>query len=188
MLASVPTQKRPRPRGPWSLRPWGCLAMAVAVVEGCADKPPARTSRVPVTIAVAEQRSMPFALLSTGTVEPIETAAVGSQVGGTVTRIAFREGAEVRSGQVLIELDPRPFQAALGQASAALAKDRALAEAARLDAERSQRLFEQNLVAKAEWDQKRSAAEALAATVQADSAATATARLELHYASIRGAS
>ncbi len=128
---------------------------------------------------------MPFALLSTGTVEPVRTAAVGSQVGGVVTRVAFNEGDVVSEGQLLIQLDPRPFRAALDQALGTLAKDRAQAENARLDAERSRAMFQQNLLSQAEWDQKRAAAEALAATAQADSGAAATAALNLQYASIR---
>ncbi|MBI5710670.1 MAG: efflux RND transporter periplasmic adaptor subunit [Candidatus Eisenbacteria bacterium] len=128
---------------------------------------------------------MPFALLSTGTVEPLQTAAVGSQVGGVVERVAFREGDQVRAGQVLFRLDPRPFRAALEQAQAALARDRAQAESARLEAERAKRLFEQSLLSQSEWDQKRAAAEAWAGTVRADSAAAGTARLNLEYAAIR---
>jgi multidrug efflux system membrane fusion protein len=110
---------------------------------------------------------------------------VSSQVSGVVTRVAFREGDFVRAGQVLIDLDPRPFHAALDQALAALARDRALAEATRLEAERSRQLFGQDLLSRAEWDQKRAAAEALAATVRADSAAARTARLNLEYSSTR---
>ena len=62
---------------------------------GCSAKPKARQPRVPVAVARAEQRTMPFALVSTGTVEAIRTAAVGSQVGGVITRVGFREGDEV---------------------------------------------------------------------------------------------
>ncbi|TMQ67914.1 MAG: efflux RND transporter periplasmic adaptor subunit [Candidatus Eisenbacteria bacterium] len=156
-----------------------------AILQSCARDPKARVARVPVAIAAAEQRPMPFALLSTGTVEPIETAAVGSQVGGTVTRLAFREGDEVQSGQMLIQLDPRPFRAALERASAALARDRALAENARSEADRGERLFQQNVIAQADLDQKRAAAAAMMATVRVDSAAEAAARLDLRYASIR---
>jgi multidrug efflux system membrane fusion protein len=128
---------------------------------------------------------MPFSLVSTGTVEASGIAAVSSQVGGVVTRVAFREGDHVRTGQLLIELDPRPFHAALDQALAALARDRAGADAARLDADRSRQLFEQDILSQAEWDQKRSAADALAATVRADSAAVKTARLNLEYSAVR---
>lgn len=152
---------------------------------GCARPKTSRNVRVPVRVADTVVQPMPFVLTSVGTVEALRTASVGSQVGGVVTRIAFREGDSVRRGQVLIQLDPRPFRAALDQASAALARDRARAETARLDAERSKRLYEEKVLSDAEWDQKRAEAEALAATVRADSAAVAVARLHLEYASIR---
>lgn len=128
---------------------------------------------------------MPYQLTSVGTVEAIRSAAVAPQVGGVITRVLFREGDVVRAGQVLIQLDPRPFRAALDQASAVLARDRAHAEAARNDAERSKTLYEQNVLSQAEWDQKRTDAEASTATVKADEAAVRTARLNLDYAAIK---
>jgi len=166
------------------------LVLLIGVVSlaanlGCGAKPPPRNTRVPVSVATAVERAMPFSLVSTGTVEASGIAAVSSQVSGVVTRVAFREGDHVRAGQVLVELDPRPFHAALDQALAALARDGAGAEAARLESERGHRLFEQDLLSQAEWDQKRAAAEALAATVRADSAAARTARLNLEYSSTR---
>lgn len=152
---------------------------------GCGVRPKARSPRVPVTVAEATRRAVPLALASTGTVEASQNADVGSQVGGVVTRVAFSEGQEVSEGQVLFELDPRPFRNALEVAQAALARDHAQAETARREAERSRVLFDQNVLSQAEWDQKRSAAEALTATVRADSAAVSLARLNLQYATIR---
>ncbi|MBI3539750.1 MAG: efflux RND transporter periplasmic adaptor subunit, partial [Candidatus Eisenbacteria bacterium] len=143
-------------------------AIAVLALAGCAGgNARARAPRVPVTVAKAERRAVPFTLTSTGTVEPVETAAVGSQVGGVVTRVAFREGQEVRQGDVLFQLDPRPLRAVYDRAAATLAKDRAQESAARNDAERARRLFEQNVISQADWDQRRSAWESLAATVRA---------------------
>jgi len=161
------------------------LAAALAVLAGCGAQQRPRAGRVAVTVATATQREMPFALRSTGTVEPLQTAAVGSQVGGVITRVAFREGDEVRQGQVLFELDHRPFRAALEQARAALARSREQAEVARLDADRGRALIAQGALSQAEWDQKRSAAETAAANLLADSAEVETARLNLDYASIR---
>jgi membrane fusion protein, multidrug efflux system len=152
---------------------------------GCSKNTRTRTSRVAVTVARAERRNVPLALSATGTVEPIQRAAVGSQVGGTVTRIAFREGDEVRAGQVLLQLDPRPFRAALEQAQAALARTRAQAENARLEAERTKALFERSMLSQTEWDQKRTSAEALSAQVRSDAASVDKARLDLEYSSIR---
>ncbi|HET9941346.1 MAG TPA: efflux RND transporter periplasmic adaptor subunit, partial [Candidatus Eisenbacteria bacterium] len=158
--------------------------MALALT-GCSSQKKTRSVRVPVRVAQAEEQSMPYALTSVGSVEALRTAAVGSQVGGVITRVAFREGDVVRKGQVLIQIDPRPFHAALEQAKATLQRDRAQAESARLDAERSLSLFQANVLSQAEWDQKRSASEALAATVRADSASVMNAALDLEYATIR---
>jgi multidrug efflux system membrane fusion protein len=164
------------------------LSLGVALAGpllGCAPKQQARSARVPVTVAVAVEGAMPFTIRSTGTAEAIRSASVGSQVGGTIQRIAFREGAEVQAGQLLIQLDPRPFQAALDQALATLQRDRARAETSRMEAERASRLFAQNMLSQAEWDQIRANASALEATVKADSAVAALAKLDLDYSAIR---
>jgi len=166
-------------------RPIVRAALACLALGGCAPASRARTTRVPVTIAAAERRDVPFAIGATGTVEAIQRAAVGSQVGGVVVRIAFHEGDYVQAGQVLFQLDPRPFRATLDQVQAATSRDRAQAESARLESERARALFERALLSQAEWDQKRAAAEAWSATVRADSASVMKAALDLEYASIR---
>jgi len=158
---------------------------ALLLASGCASKKRVRQPRVPVRVAVATEAPMPYQLTSVGTVEAIRSATVAAQVGGVVTRVLFREGDYVRAGQVLIHLDPRPFRAALDQAMAVLARDRAHAEAARSDAQRSQTLYEQNVLSQAEWDQKRTDSEASTAMVKADEAAVQTARLNLDYAAIK---
>ena len=128
---------------------------------------------------------MPFEIDATGTVESIQTAQLVAQVGGMVKRIAFREGDDVATGQVLIQIDPRSFQAAVSRANAELARDRANYNSAQLDRERSEKLAEQQVISATELDQKRAAAEALAATVAADSAAVETAKLDLTNATVR---
>ena len=161
------------------------LGVSALMSPGCAKKAAPRNPKVPVTVAKVVQRPMPYALLATGTVEPIQTANVGSQVGGVVTRIAFREGEEVRAGQPLFELDPRPFRATLLQAQGALARDRAQLQSAQLAEQRSASLFHQNLLAQSDWDAARSTADALRGTVQSDSAGVVSARLNLDYSVIR---
>jgi len=161
------------------------LTLLIAAAPGCATKKVQRIARVAVTTAKVEQRDMPFALSATGNVEAIRTASVGSQVGGVVTRLSFHEGDFVRAGQVLIQVDPRPFREALDQALGALARDRALAQAAQNEVQRSRVLHEQNVLSQSEWDQKVSDALSTAATVRADSAAANNARLNLDYSSIR---
>jgi len=161
------------------------LPVLLLLGTGCASKKAPSTPRVAVTTARVEQRDMPYSLTATGSVEAIRTASVGSQVGGVVTRLSFHEGDVVREGQVLIQLDPRPFHQALDQAVGALARDRAIAEAARKEVERSRVLHDQNVLSDSEWGQKVSDADASAATVRADSASANSARLNLEYAAIR---
>jgi membrane fusion protein, multidrug efflux system len=161
------------------------VAWAMLPAVGCGQKKPDRKPRVPVAVAKAVQREMPYALIATGTVEAIETAEVGSQVGGVVQRVAFHEGSDVQAGDVLFELDPRLFRAAYEQWRASLARDRAQAHAARLDAQRSQMLYERQLTSQAEYEQKMAASEALDAAVAADSASLEAARLNLQYATVR---
>jgi multidrug efflux system membrane fusion protein len=166
---------------------WAALAVfaPMLALSGCASNARPRSARMPVTVAQAELRTVPLSLSATGTIEATQNADIGSQVGGVVTRIAFAEGQEVKAGQVLIELDPRPFRNALEQAQAALARGRVQAENAAREAGRARQLLEQNLLSRSEFENKISAAEALAATVRADSAEVAEARLNLQYATIR---
>src|SRR2546430_2455278 len=95
-----------------------CLFLSV----GCSRKGAGGPARVPVTVARAEQRAVPFEISATGTAEPRQTVSVQSQVTGVLTQVAFREGDEVATGQVLFQIDPRPFQAALDQAQAMLVR------------------------------------------------------------------
>jgi multidrug efflux system membrane fusion protein len=163
-----------------------CVAgLLLTTLAGCGAKKSQRQPRVAVTVARVERRAMPLQIVTSGTIEPVETADVGSQVGGVVLRIAFREGQEVAAGQLLVELDPRPFRAALAQARGALARDLAQWQSARLDAERADRLLEQNLISPSDHDKASAAAEAYAAAVQADSGTVAKARLDLEFSGIR---
>src|SRR5947208_10799468 len=159
--------------------------VALLLALGCSHKGAGGALRVPVTVARAEQRPVPYEIVATGTAEPRQTVAVQSQVTGVLTHVAFREGDEVASGQVLFQIDPRPFQAALDQARAMLARDVAQAENATLEATRYAELVKQDYVTKQDYDAKRANAEALRATVRADSAAVANADLSLEYTTIR---
>src|SRR6266700_3009758 len=87
--------------------------LSLLVTLGCSHKGTGGPPRVPVTVARAEQRPVPYEIVATGTAEPRQTVSVQSQVTGVLTRVAFREGDEVEVGQVLFQIDPRPFQAAL---------------------------------------------------------------------------
>ena len=161
------------------------LVTLLAVLSGCAKAPERRGGRVPVTVAVAETRSVPYELDATGTVEPIASADVLPQVGGMVTRIAFHEGDDVRAGQVLVELDKTSFATEVARTAALLERDRAQARTALLAFERSQSLARQQLVSPGELDDARSATESAAATVLADSASHTRAVIDLEHATVR---
>jgi multidrug efflux system membrane fusion protein len=140
---------------------------------------------VVVSVARVERRDVPFELEATGTVEPLRTVAVTSQVGGMLQHVRFAEGREVAAGQVLFQIDPRPFAAALQQAQANLSRDLAQAENAVRDAARYRALAQEKSVTDEDYQQRQATADALSATVQADSAALLVARLNLEYATIR---
>jgi membrane fusion protein, multidrug efflux system len=160
------------------------IAVAAALAAACASHPAPRSARVAVAIATVERRAMPIEIAATGTVEPINSVDVTSQVNGMLQRVRFTEGADVTAGQVLFEIDPRPFRAAVQAAEANLARDAAQATAAALDAERYRTLVRDASVTQSDYQQKQAAADALAAAVRADSAALTTARLNLEYATI----
>jgi multidrug efflux system membrane fusion protein len=138
-----------------------------------------------VTVATAERRAVPLELPATGTVEPLQTVSVQAQVGGIIRRVAFKEGDEVKQGQVLFELDSRPYRAALDQAAAMLARDKAQAGNATQEAKRYEALIEKEYVTSQQYDQARTTAAAAEATLAGSQAAVDQARLNLQYATIR---
>ncbi len=140
---------------------------------------------VPVTIATAATRPVPLQVTAIGTVQALKTVSVKPQVGGQLARIFFTEGQDVNVGDRLVEIDPRPFQAVLGQAEATLAKDQALLESAQKDEERYRELLARDLIARQQFDQAHANAAALAATVKADRAVVDNARLQVSYTLIR---
>jgi multidrug efflux system membrane fusion protein len=155
------------------------------LLAGCRDETLPPSPPVPVTLATVERQAVPFELAATGTVEPLQTVAVQPQLSGPIVRIAFTEGQDVQRGQVLFQIDPRPFQAALARAEAILARDKAQEANARQEAARYSQLAEQEYVTAQQYDQARTNAAAAAATLAGSEAALAEARLNLQYATIR---
>ncbi len=145
-------------------------------------RPPAA---VPVLAAVAASRPMADVVNAVGAVEPIESVTVRAQVTGVVTEIGFKEGQDVRAGQLLFQIDPRPLRAALAAAEAQLARNQAEAQNARVQADRYARLVEQDFVTREQAEEARTRAEALEAAMRADEAAVEQARLNLAYASVK---
>jgi multidrug efflux system membrane fusion protein len=117
-------------------------------------------------------------------VEAYSTVSVRPQVTGTLTRVHFKEGQDVKKGDLLFTIDPRPFEAALKQAEATLAKDLALLANAREQARRYAELVKKEYVSREQYDQVQANANALEAAVEADRAAVETAKVQLSYCHI----
>jgi multidrug efflux system membrane fusion protein len=158
---------------------------AVVIVLGCGDDPPPPPAPVAVVVASVERRPVPVELSATGTVEPVKTVAVEAQVSGLLQRVGFREGEDVKAGQVLFEIDPRPYRAALAQAEAQLVRARVQAANTVQEETRYRTLAENQYVTAQQYDEVRANAAAAQATVAANEAAAEEARLNLQYATIR---
>jgi multidrug efflux system membrane fusion protein len=161
-------------------------AAAILAAAGCSGKRPAPAPEaVPVRVGTVIQKAVPVQLRNVGTVQPYTAVAVRSQVPGEIMAVPFREGQDVKKGQLLFSIDPRPYQAALSQAEAALARDRAQAVNAEMDVKRYEDLVKKDYVTQQQYDSVKANAAALTATVRADEAAVEKTRLDLAYCSIR---
>jgi len=140
---------------------------------------------VPVTLGVVTTQDVPVLLHGIGTVQAFNTIAIKSRVDGTIVAVDFTEGQEVEAGTRLLQIDPRPYRAALAQARAALAKDTAQLESAQLDFERSSKLISRGFQTQQTFDQQRATVGQIKAAIEGDQAATETAELNLEYTNIR---
>lgn len=140
---------------------------------------------VPVVVARARKASVPYTIEANGVVIPFQSSTVASQVEGIVRRVAFQEGQVVTSGQVLFEIDPRPYQAQYQMAAANLARSRATADNAQREAQRYAALAQQDYVTREQAEQQAATAAASSATVAADQAALTAARFNLENTTIR---
>jgi multidrug efflux system membrane fusion protein len=178
----------------------GALALAGAVAtaacsggEAAPSTPPAggggrggaNAQAVPVTTAPVVQKSVPLAVQGIGTVIAASTVTVRAQVTGELTAVHFIEGDEVTEGQVIVEIDKRPLEAALQQAQAALDRDVAQAANAKSQAARYEDLLKRGIATKEQVDQIVANAAALDATVALDRANIENAKVQLQYATIR---
>jgi membrane fusion protein, multidrug efflux system len=138
----------------------------------------------PVHVATVTQGEMPVVINSLGTVTPLASVTVKTLLNGTLQDVAFQEGQMVRKGDVLAQIDPRPYEISLRNAQGTLAKDQALLQTARLDLKRYQMLLSQDSIASQQVDTQASLVQQLEGTVKADQASVDTFRLDLTYARI----
>jgi membrane fusion protein, multidrug efflux system len=140
---------------------------------------------VPVRIAAAETADFPVTLTGLGTVQAINSVTVRAQVSGQILHILFKEGQMVKQGDLLVEIDPRPLQAALDQAKARLAQDQANLQDAQANLARIQELAKKEFASRQQLDTQTALVSQGQAQIQSDQAAIADAQTRLDYASIR---
>ena len=139
---------------------------------------------VPVTTALVTKKPVPVTIPAVGTAEALQTVQVRAQVTGQLSEVHFTEGQEVKKGQELFTLDPRPFQAALAQAQAVLTRDTATANNAARQRANYEDLYKRQLISRDQYETQTSQSDAAQATLEADRAAVETARLNLQYTHI----
>src|SRR5436309_4808214 len=193
-------------------------ALLVMMLAGCGSRPQAKQGRmalppVPVSVGSAVRQAVPIQVRAVGTVEPYSSVQIKAQVGGPLLSVKFTEGTNVNQGDLLFEIDPRPFREALRQADAAVAKDEAqqrvaaanLARSrvqlknAQQEARRFEQLSKEGISTRMQEDQIRTAAEVaeqtlksdvaalegIRAALEADRSAVEQAKLNLSYCEIR---
>ena len=167
------------------------LALCILLMlSGCSGAKEAKSKKggkgpVPVTVATSSRKDMPVEVEAIGTTEPFASVGVKSLVAGVLDKVNFREGDPVKAGDLLFAIDPRPFVAQLGQAQAALTRDRAALDNARRQAERYVPAAAKGYVSEEQADQAQTSVATLTAVVQADVAAVESARLDLGNCTIR---
>jgi multidrug efflux system membrane fusion protein len=139
---------------------------------------------VPVTTAIVQSKPMPVTLPAYGVAEAQQIVQIRAQVTGELSAVHFTEGQEVTKGQELFTIDPRPFQAALSQAQAVLARDTATATNAQSQRTRYEDLYKRQLISRDVFEAQVATADAAQATLEADRAAVETAKLNLQYTHI----
>ncbi|MGR3908846.1 MdtA/MuxA family multidrug efflux RND transporter periplasmic adaptor subunit [Burkholderia sp. SR8] len=177
---------------PWNRTPAGAPAAGSAASAANAGGGhrgrggPAAMANVPqpVSVATATRGEMPIVLSALGTVTPLASVTVKTQLSGYLQSVAFQEGQIVKKGDLLAQIDPRPYQVALANAEGTHARDAALLATARIDLKRYQTLLSQDSIASQTVDTQASLVKQYEGTVKTDQAAIDSAKLNLAYARI----
>jgi multidrug efflux system membrane fusion protein len=163
--------------------------LVVAVVAwrwlGAKPVPTAKPKAIAVDVATVNRADVPVYLEGLGTVQAFYTVTITARVDGQIEKVAFKEGQDVKKGDLLVQIDPRPYQAALGVAIATRDKDRALLANAHRDMDRYAELEPEDLASKQTVDTQRALIAQLTAQIKGDEAAIDNARTQLDYTTIR---
>ena len=175
----------------------GLLAGTALLLTGCSSTPGtlqaaggkkgqkgAMAQSISVAVAKAETRDLPVYLSGLGSVEAFNTVVVKSRIDGQIVEIAFKEGQEVKQGDLLVVIDPRPYEVALSQAQATLFKDQSALKDAKLNMDRFAGLVKDGVIPQQQYDTQVSTAGQLEGAVRADQAQVDNAKLNLTYARI----
>ncbi len=163
------------------------ISLFIVSFVGCKDSKAKQVTKriVPVKTGEVMYQNVPVQINAIGNVEAYNTVSVKAMVGGEVIDVHFREGQDVKQGDLLFLIDPRPYEAALKQAEAQLARDAAQAKNAEEQAKRYDILVQKDYVSRDQYDQLRANADALSAAVQADKANVENSKLQLAYCTIK---
>ncbi|HEY1900180.1 MAG TPA: efflux RND transporter periplasmic adaptor subunit [Steroidobacteraceae bacterium] len=162
------------------------VALAAALAAGCSPTPSAATAQIPeVSVLRAKAQVLPLTRDLVGRVSAFRTADVRARVPGILLKRLYREGSEVREGDVLFQIDPKPYQAALDAALAALAQAQATATNATVNARRTRDLLPSGLVSRSDVDNNNATERSSVAQVKQAEANVETARINLGYATVK---
>ncbi len=140
---------------------------------------------IPIVAGTADPQDVPIYIFALGTVQALSTVTVRSRVDGQLQSLRFQEGQDVRAGDILAKVDPRPFEAALRQMEANLRRDQAQLRSAKVELERTRNLLARGLASRQSLDMQGAQVEQLEATVDADQAQIENAKIDLEYTVIR---
>jgi multidrug efflux system membrane fusion protein len=169
----------------------GLALVAAAGLCGCSGKPTGGdktahgTAVVPVSVAQAETGDVPVELRNIGNVEAYATVTVRSQLTGQIVKVHFQEGQEVKAGDLLFTIDPRPYEGMLRHALADLKRDEAQLIGARLEFERVKKLLEGSIASRDDYDKAEAAFRSLEATILGDQSAISNATLNVEFTAMR---